>query len=279
VFRQPKYAETIAHGRANDDRWHLRKDGRLLWVSGVMTLLRDESGQARACAKVMRDYTETKLAADALRESESRLRVALGCSRDGHLAVANPRPMSRFSTTACGRLMGLDRHEEVLTLDHFLQAVHPEDSGRVGPNSNAACRGRRVQRRVQGALARRFPALAERSRQGVHNDAGDPLFITGACVDVTTRKHNEEVLREADQKKDQFLALLAHELRNPLAPAAQRPAGHEPSAHDETTIANTAGHDGPSVEPLIRLIDDLLDVSGSPKTSFTSSEAGYCSPT
>src|SRR5436190_17646835 len=68
--------ETLKHGRASDDRWHVRKDGKPLWVSGVMTLLRDESGQARACAKVMRDYTGMKLAADALRESERRLRVA-----------------------------------------------------------------------------------------------------------------------------------------------------------------------------------------------------------
>src|SRR6185369_1709082 len=121
---------TIAHGRANDDRWHLRKDGRLLWVSGVMTLLRDESGQARACAKVMRDYTETKLAADALRESESRLRVALDAAEMGTWLWRIPTD-EQILDDSLRRLMGLDRHEEVLTLDHFLQAVHPEDSGRV----------------------------------------------------------------------------------------------------------------------------------------------------
>jgi PAS domain S-box-containing protein len=52
----------VAEGRATDDRWHLRKDGTRLWVSGVMTLLREESGWPRACAKVMRDFTQAKLA-------------------------------------------------------------------------------------------------------------------------------------------------------------------------------------------------------------------------
>src|SRR3954449_9957838 len=52
----------LREGRAGDDRWHLRKDGTRLWVSGVMVLLRDDAGRPRACAKVMRDFTGAKLA-------------------------------------------------------------------------------------------------------------------------------------------------------------------------------------------------------------------------
>jgi len=252
--------ETIAHGRANDDRWHLRKDGRLLWVSGVMTLLRDESGQARACAKVMRDYTETKLAADALRESESRLRVALDAAEMGTWLWRIPTD-EQILDDSLRRLMGLDRHEEVLTLDHFLQAVHPEDSGRVRAEFER-CREEGGVFNVEFRVRWRDGSVHWLSDHGkvFHNDAGDPLFITGACVDVTTRKHNEEVLREADQKKDQFLALLAHELRNPLAPL-RNGLQVMSLAHDETTIANTRDMMDRQLSHLIRLIDDLLDVS------------------
>ena len=42
--------------------------------------------------------------------------------------------------------------------------------------------------------------------------------MTGACVDITDRKEAERILRDADRRKDEFLAMLAHELRNPLAP-------------------------------------------------------------
>src|SRR6185369_6765487 len=46
---------------------------------------------------------------------------------------------------------------------------------------------------------------------------GSALRMSGVSLDVTERRRDEEALREADRKKDDFLALLAHELRNPLA--------------------------------------------------------------
>ena len=67
----------IAEGRASDDRWHLRKDGSRLWVSGVMTLLREDTGWPLACAKVMRDFTKGKLAADALHKNKNQLQITL----------------------------------------------------------------------------------------------------------------------------------------------------------------------------------------------------------
>jgi len=252
--------ETIARGRANDDRWHVRKDGRLLWVSGVMTLLRDESGQARACAKVMRDYTETKLAADALRESESRLRVALDAADMGTWLWRIPTD-EQILDDSLRRLMGLDPDAKVLTLDHFLQAVHPEDSGGVRAEFER-CREQGGVFNVEFRVRWSDGSVHWLSDHGkvFHDDVGAPLFITGACVDVTVRKRNEEILREADQKKDQFLALLAHELRNPLAPLRN---GLQVMrlAHDETTVADTRAMMERQLSHLIRLIDDLLDVS------------------
>src|SRR5829696_3369785 len=73
----------IRDGRAGDDRWHVRKDGTRLWVSGVMVPLRDQAGRLRACGKVMRDFTEAKLAQERLVESQERLNVALSAARMG----------------------------------------------------------------------------------------------------------------------------------------------------------------------------------------------------
>src|SRR4051812_33818538 len=121
---------SITDGRASDDRWRVRKDGSLLWVNGVMTLLRDEAGQARACAKVMRDQTKAKLAADALLESESRLRVALDAAEMGTWLWRIPTD-EQILDDSLRRLMGLTPDEKVMTLDHFLKAVHADDSERV----------------------------------------------------------------------------------------------------------------------------------------------------
>jgi PAS domain S-box-containing protein len=93
----------------------------------------------------------------------------------------------------------------------------------------------------------------------LRDSAGTPRGAIGAYVDVTHLKQVEAALREADHRKDAFLALLSHELRNPLAPiltAAQilkRRA--DPESHiDLDVIIRQAKH-------LVRLVDDLLDVS------------------
>ena len=176
------------------------------------------------------------------------------------LALA-PRRVRLPQSVQVRRLMGLDPDAKVLTLDHFLQAVHPEDSGGVRAEFER-CREQGGVFNVEFRVRWSDGSVHWLSDHGkvFHDDVGAPLFITGACVDVTVRKRNEEILREADQKKDQFLALLAHELRNPLAPLRN---GLQVMrlAHDETTVADTRAMMERQLSHLIRLIDDLLDVS------------------
>src|SRR6478672_9246258 len=72
--RRPEYELQTARetGRAEDERWHLRKDGSRLWASGVVTPLRDESGELQGFAKILRDITE-------LMWSSQLCGVPLGC--------------------------------------------------------------------------------------------------------------------------------------------------------------------------------------------------------
>jgi signal transduction histidine kinase len=83
----------------------------------------------------------------------------------------------------------------------------------------------------------------------------------GVCTDITRLKEIQEELRLANQAKDDFLSMLAHELRNPLAPI-----------RNAVELLRHAGPDGPRLqrareiierqtEHLVRLVDDLLDVS------------------
>src|SRR4029079_749712 len=81
------------------------------------------------------------------------------------------------------------------------------------------------------------------------------------CVDMTERRQVEGVLREADRRKDEFLATLSHELRNPLAPIRNaldlmRRARPDPSLHERALSIMER-----QVRQLVRLTDDLLDVS------------------
>src|SRR3954462_9334462 len=120
----------VRDGRAGDDRWHQRKDGTRLWVSGVMVLLLDGDGHPRAFGKVMRDFTEAKLAGERLRESEERLRVALSAARMGTWLwrIATDEQILDDSLRA---MMGFRPGEEVQKLDDFLRAVRGDDRDRV----------------------------------------------------------------------------------------------------------------------------------------------------
>lgn len=94
-------------------------------------------------------------------------------------------------------------------------------------------------------------------------DAVDRIYrLAGVVNDISERKANELVLREADRRKDEFLAMLAHELRNPLAPIRSAieliDPDRTPSPQDFETMRAVIGR---QVRHLSRLVDDLLDVA------------------
>lgn len=80
-------------------------------------------------------------------------------------------------------------------------------------------------------------------------------------VDITGPKAAEEALREADRRKDEFLAMLAHELRNPLAPVRTTLQIMKMTSGDDERVSASVAMMNRQVDHLVRLVDDLLDVS------------------
>jgi PAS domain S-box-containing protein len=91
--------------------------------------------------------------------------------------------------------------------------------------------------------------------------AGEVEAIAGTTRDVTERKQAEEGLRDANRRKDEFLAMLAHELRNPLAPISAAAEVLRITPRDENLIQKTSLIIGRQVKHMTALVDDLLDVS------------------
>ena len=89
---------------------------------------------------------------------------------------------------------------------------------------------------------------------------GEVQLIAGTTRDVTERKNAEQALREADERKNEFLATLAHELRNPLAPLRNGLTIARLSVHGETPLSRTIEMMDRQLNHLVRLVDDLLNI-------------------
>ena len=210
-------------GRASDDRWMLRKDGSEFWASGITTALRDESGRLIGFTKVMRDHTSERQAEQALRASEERLRetehrlmTALAAARMGTWRwnlLTNEEDLDK----GLSRILGLEAPEAVRTIQDVLDRVHPEDYDAVQDALGRSAQSGadldiefRVVRPDGGVRWLRAHA------QVFYDPAGDPVAMTGACVDVTQWREVEEQLRRA-QRMDTVGRLaggVAHEVNN-----------------------------------------------------------------
>jgi signal transduction histidine kinase len=95
----------------------------------------------------------------------------------------------------------------------------------------------------------------------LRNADGSTRGSVAAFADVTPFKEAEEALRQADRRKDEFLATLAHELRNPLAPLRNAVELIRRSNGDRSLIDQAMGMMSRQLDQMVRLIDDLLDMS------------------
>jgi len=213
-----------------------------------------------------REIAERKRVEEALRESQRALRLARHAAQIGTWSWNIPTDAHDWSARYKA-LLGL-RANSPPGYEVFLRALHPDDRGRI----DRAVRDS-IDHRAPYQVEMRVPLpdgsvrwVASRG-EAYYDDAGRPLRMAGMALDITSQKEaeeglrrSEEALREADRRKDEFLGVLSHELRNPLAPIRNSihllmradPAG-EQASRARTIIARQVDH-------LTRLVDDLLDV-------------------
>jgi signal transduction histidine kinase/ActR/RegA family two-component response regulator len=114
-----------------------------------------------------------------------------------------------------------------------------------------------VDREVAGVNGRWYLARVSPNRAG--GDSIEGVVLT--LIDITERKRVEDELRESDRRKDEFLALLAHELRNPLAPITSGIDVLKVAGDNPRIVAQVSATMERQTHQLVRLVDDLLDVS------------------
>ena len=195
----------------------------------------------------------------ALRDSE-RLYRAIGESLDYGVWICDAQGRNTYASDSFLRLTGITQQE--CSDFRWAQALHPDDREAMIASWKECVRAGTVwyrEHRVRGVDGNYHPILA----QGVpiRDDAGNITSWAGINLDIGRLKQTEQALREADRRKDEFLATLAHELRNPLAPIrnAARLLGL-PAANEEQR-AWARDIITRQVRNMALLLDDLLDVS------------------
>lgn len=244
----------------------VKKDGTEIDVSLTVSPIKNAYGEVIGASKIARDIGEGKRAQEALRVSEARKSAFFRTAMDCIISIDHEGRVLEFNPAA-ERTFGF-RANEVLGNELANLIIPPEmrDQHRQGlahylATSEAPVLDRRLELIGMRSDGTEFPVELTVTR--IHF-AGPPIF-TAHLRDITDRKTLENQLRqyiadlsEADRRKDEFLAMLAHELRNPLA-AIDYSTQLLSSSPGQLPVATEIIQR--QVRQLSHLIDDLLDVS------------------
>jgi PAS domain S-box-containing protein len=206
----------------------------------------------------------------ALHASDTRLRLATDAVELGIWSWRSDTDRVVWENNWPYRILGMSRSEEWLKLADFAaQFVHGEDLAGFKEAVAATVQGK-GRLAFEGRLRRRDGSLCWVEFVGESLPAldGGAVQVLGTAWDITARKHAEVTLREADVRKDIFLATLAHELRNPLAPIRAAAQLLESSGLSAASLESSRAIIARQVRHMASLLDDLLDVSRVSRGTF-----------
>jgi PAS domain S-box-containing protein len=272
IVSQLKAGKRIDHFETE----RLRSDGGRILVSLTISPIKDDAGTVIGASKIVRDVTrqrqaehrERQLLAEAASANakfhaffEQGALFAGIMDVDGTLLEAN-----RLSLEACGFT-----REQVIGKP-FWEGPWWSPSQplveQIRAASGEAAAGQTFHAEMPYFVADGSQRLAEVTIQPIRDESGRVLFLAPTGQDVTERKRLEDNLRrlaadlsEADRRKNEFLAMLAHELRNPLAPISNATRALRLSDGQGGGLQAASAMLERQVGQMARLVDDLLDMS------------------
>lgn len=249
----------------------VRSTGEVRWLVGRAMALRDNEGGTAKLVGVNFDITDRKRTEQARSYAETLLREAHGLIKTitdnatTAIFMMDADGMTTFMNPAAEAMIGVTFSEMEGRVLHDL--VHHAHATGEPYGMEDCCIGRSIltlrevrehEDEFMDSAGRVFPVRCNAS----------PIFKDGELAgvvlevrDITDERRVQQAIREADRRKDHFLATLAHELRNPLAPICNVLHVLRMGTPDPAKLPWALGLMDRQVAQLVRLIEDLLDIS------------------
>lgn len=198
-----KLQRASTHGRAEDARWHIKKDGTRIWVNGVTTGVFDEKGRVRGFSKIVRDDTVLKQREEALLESRERFELLSRATNeviwDWNLDTDRVWWNDNLET-----LFGYSPESRDDSPDWWKEHVHPEDYDRVVETIHHVIDGK------QQVWSSEYRFLCANGSYAFVTDrgyvqrevSGRPYRILGTMQDITDQRRWEEERRIFERLTD-----------------------------------------------------------------------------
>ena len=247
-------------GRLEDEGWRLRKDGSRFWANVIITALRDDDGRLLGFSKITRDLTVRREAEEALRQSEERFRLLVEGVQDYAVYMLDPDGRVVSWNSGAQKMKGYLPDEIVGR--HFSAFYQAQDADAGRPRLELETARRTGHAEDEGWRVRkngeRFWARVVVS--ALYDHQGSLRGFAKVTQDLSEREYARG-LEATAQRLNEFIAMLAHELRNPLAPI--RTAVHlmerlAPGDPGQEAMRKTVERQS---EHLMRIVDDMLDIA------------------
>ncbi len=269
--------QIIARGYSDVyEKEYRRKDGTVFPVELRTILLRDEAGRPAGMWGIIRDITDRKQAERALQESRRQLDILMQnlhsavalIDEQGKFSIVNPAFMRMFGIEATADIKNVNDRDwgEWRVYDENGQLLETDEH----PVRKASMTGKPVRDKLVGVLSPSDKDLKWMliSAEPILRPDGQTGPVICTYYDITERKRAErmlqaanEQLKIADRHKDEFLAMLAHELRNPLAAITNAIELLKMRGPADPTLMRARNSASRQAVHMVRLLDDLLDVA------------------
>lgn len=258
---QPDLALDTARqaGHMEEEGWRLRKDGTRFWASVVITQIPGTNGETRGFSLITRDLSERRRQDEMLRMSEERFRLLVEGVKDYAIFMLDPGGHIVSWNLGAQKNKGYEASE--IIGQHFSVFYPPEVAAIGWPEQelrNALRDGRFEDEgwRIRKDGSRFWASVVITA---LHDATGRHRGFAKVTRDLTERRR-VTALEDEGRRVTNFLAMLGHELRNPLAPISNALELLKREKTESAVIAHTRDIIGRQLRQMTRLVDDLLDV-------------------